>query len=248
MKPLVDHYRKLAILAIWCLLGASHPDGMMQIIDRRISYRRVLLSALSLPNIERHTEQRSLSTPNLPVTVLEVVIRFGGTCVAIGALHTQLARIFTTYAELFAGENANSSVGSSGGELDARLLLALIISQVMHCNAAATTAAAADTLTALAPGGDAGMLSLTMPATQPTGGSQSTGSSLNSGRAKTSNDHGSGGVSATASAATVASQIDAAHEMGGERRAYLIEMQLVFDHSDRITTWKTEVLASESVP
>lgn len=100
-----------ALLLLWVLLQETHPDAVMQIIDRRICYRQVLPtavteSAVDFPPTDTSAKtsaarrsapaaaaSRKVSTP--PVSIIEAVLKFSGSCItthSLDAIFADLSR------------------------------------------------------------------------------------------------------------------------------------------------------------
>lgn len=102
-----------SVLAIWLLLYLTHPNGVMKIIDKRICYRKVLKTSL----FQAPRNKCSALIDPLPlvvapapvnsdavVSILEVVVKFNGTCITLEPLH----KILQHLSEQSSGPNDKS--------------------------------------------------------------------------------------------------------------------------------------------
>lgn len=100
-----------SVLLLWMLLHKTHPDGVMQIIDKRICYRQILhkpwVSAPAITAVPSNYKESDgaagvpSSSPTAttvpphtsptvaagPVSIIETVIKFTGYCITLHSIH-----------------------------------------------------------------------------------------------------------------------------------------------------------------
>lgn len=101
-----------SVLLLWMLLHKTHPDGVMQIIDKRICYRQILhkpwVSAPAVAAVSNDYKESNItegipsSSPTAtatvpphtsptvaaaPVSIIETVIKFTGSCITLHSIH-----------------------------------------------------------------------------------------------------------------------------------------------------------------
>lgn len=222
---------QLAILATWLLLGAAHPDGVMRIIDRRISYRRILNNVrVTTENSDDDGDGSGAITEGHPQTILEVVLRYNGTCITQESLHALLARVVSAYPTTMCGDEGDVDALDRDNIVDTEELAAFVLTLITDNTFSITNASSNN------------MSMSSMQSTAETGVTYGGDSDAdNAGHESGGDDNSSDGN------LSGSENPDNDNPVQSQRRAYILELRLLFDHYDHITEWVVDVLASETV-
>lgn len=138
-----------ALLLLWVLLHETHPDAVMQIIDKRICYRQVVNLKSDHPCIEdslldkgspRSRNRNSIQSvvTQAPVTIIEAVLKFSGSCLAsrsLDDLFADLARhtgVLAPICPSTSSSNVAKVVGSAGMKMNPNALAEYISNYLTH--------------------------------------------------------------------------------------------------------------------
>lgn len=254
-----------ALLLLWVLLHETHPDAVLQIIGKRICYRQLMESyelPIKLASVESDGEadppsvssksNGSLSSPTnsdnsttrsgrsgsystLPISILESIWKFSGSCVTTQTMDVLFTRL-SQDSGLLAAVTAATTGAQKGAEGSAQAA------------ASKPPAAGATSGSANGQNNSNGRSKL-----NPTALSEYISNFLtherlripSAGNSRARTTKRTAGTAGTAGAAAGAD--DATENPPEQNRRYLIETRLVFNEKDQVSHWTFNLLAAESV-